>query len=169
MKMTLAAQLYQIIHNSGYCNQHDQHVIQKTFQQHVSKFQKLFEYCNENTKNVHKYTNRKCCLDVRSVREPWPEEESSETPLSWPAALLHGDCHHHHHHRGVLCCSDLWCALQQEILLPSGVSPIWMQFLPSSAKIQISLHVVYYEACIASHPSDQQNLWFLTVWLWQCC
>ena len=67
MKMTLAAQLYQIIHNSGYCNQHDQHVIQKTFQQHVSKFQKLFEYCNENTKNVHKYTNRESVVSMSEV------------------------------------------------------------------------------------------------------
>ena len=48
MKITLAAQLYQIIHNSGYCNQHDQHVRQR-----VSKFRKLFEYYNENTKNVN--------------------------------------------------------------------------------------------------------------------
>ena len=167
MKMTLAAQLYQIIHNSGYGNQHDQHVRLKTFQQHVSKFQKLFEYCNENTKMCINIPIESVVSMSEVWGEPWPEEESSETPLSWPAALLHGDCHHHH--RGVLCCSDLWCALQQEILLPSGVSPIWMQFLPSSAKIQISLHVVYYEACIASHPSAQQNLWFLTVWLWQCC
>ena len=92
MKMTLAAQLYQIIHNSGYGNQHDKHVRLKTFQQHVSKFQKLFEYCNENTKNVHKYTNRKCCLDVRSVRgvvtRGGEQRDSSQLASSPPTRRL---------------------------------------------------------------------------------
>ena len=139
-------------------------VIQKTFQQHVS-LRKLFEYCNET---------QKMCINILmesvvSMSEVWGSRDQRRRAARLLSVGQQPSYTEIVTTRGVLCCSDLWCALQQGNLLPSGVRPIWMQFLPSSAKIQISLHVVYYEACIASHPSAQQNLWFLTVWLWQCC
>ena len=147
MKMTLAAQLYQIIvemvtntTNMSY---------RKLFNNTSRSYKKYFNITMEAQKLCIKYTNRECCLHVRSVSGAatrGEQRDSSQLASSPRTEIVTATT------TGV--CSDaLMCLAAGEFATVR--SPIWMQFLPSSAKIQISLHVVYYEACIAALGSAE--------------
>ena len=146
MKMTLAAQLYQIIvemvtntTNMSY---------RKLFNNTSRSSKKYLNIAMKAQKMCIKYTNRECCLHVRSVSGAatrGEQRDSSQLASSPRTEIVTATT-------GV--CSDaLMCLAAGEFATVR--SPIWMQFLPSSAKIQISLHVVYYEACIASLSSAE--------------